>query len=182
VSRFGRGLAALLVVACAGAALTGCAATDERTRTDDVCARIEAHLAKEPGVLGAKVDFLYSPVNPGDASARVEVGDGTDPAAMAATVTRLIWTSELDPLRRISVTVHTGSGQQAVVAYTLPAQNGELRRLYGERPELAHAQQIGSALLIGLAAIGLLGFLLLVALAILVIVLVRRRRALAARG
>jgi hypothetical protein len=171
-----RACAALFVLL---AVASGCAATDERTRTDDVCAKLETWISNDPSVLSADVTFLYTPVNPGDASARIELQPGTDKATLTAAMVRKIWESELDPLRRITVSVHSIDEPALApteVSYELPRQSAELEKLYGKRPELANAQQVSSAIMLGLAVALVGAVVLVVVLVVLIVVYVRRRR------
>lgn len=155
--------------------MAGCGAADERTRTDVITAQLRTWISNDPNVVTAEVEFLYTAVNPGDASARIEVREGTDAASIATIMVHKIWASELDPLRRINVTV-SGAGPPTVVSYELPKQNAELERQFGKRPDLDGAQKFGSAILYGLIGVLTLAFLLVVGLIVLAVALVRRRR------
>ncbi|GGN23632.1 hypothetical protein FHR83_002782 [Actinoplanes campanulatus] len=132
-----RGLLVALLLLVAG--LAGCGLGErEHEAASAITQRLQSDLEGRSEVAGAEVIYQDNFTASRRADASVRIKAGADVAAVTDEVVRMIWASELEPLRSVTVTVWDEADNQRNETRRLdfedPATKTELEGKYGPRP------------------------------------------------
>lgn len=140
----GRGLVGLLL---AGGLLAGCGggSSDRAERSarseanNEIAAGIEADLTERfPELTRVDVDWADDASNDAVVGADL-ICTGCDQQAVGLATAGLVWRSAITPLRGITVLVGDPEAGQSSTDFSLPQDEAELVRRFGDRPAAASA-------------------------------------------
>ncbi|MBO3736884.1 hypothetical protein [Actinoplanes flavus] len=130
---------ALIAVVLVFLGIAGCAQSPEdREQNNAVTERMEAVLAENPDVVRTRLTYQNNITAGKSLDASVGVGKGADLAPIAEETIKVIWTSELAPLRNVTVyvwdTTDDTRHDERRLNFEDAALTAELEGKYGPRP------------------------------------------------
>lgn len=111
---------------------------EKQERMGAIAAEIEAKLASRPDIVQADVVYGDYITNPGAADASIQVTAGTPFPPVQDEALRLLWQSQLDPLKSIRLAIVDAAdvGRNEVLHLDAAREDkAELEQKYGPRPQ-----------------------------------------------